>query len=107
MGKNVGLLFEDFYNENILEYFKSFTGAKRRFTETFAGNNVIIDDYAHHPNEVKSTINAISQKYPDKDIIGSVKIKDYDNCVSYLEAVIYHFDLSLTNKQYYYLLLQK
>ena len=50
--------------------FKEFKGAKRRFTETIVGNNVIIDDYAHHPNEVKSTINAIRQKYPDKKIIG-------------------------------------
>ena len=46
------------YNE-VAKYFKEFKGAKRRFTETFAGNNVIIDDYAHHPNEVKSCINAI------------------------------------------------
>ena len=51
------------------KYFKEFKGAKRRFTETIVGNNVIIDDYAHHPNEVKSTINAIKQKYPDKLII--------------------------------------
>ena len=32
-------------------------------------NNIIIDDYAHHPNEIKSTINAIKQKYPNKQII--------------------------------------
>ena len=62
------------YYENIdpLEvntHFKTFTGAKRRFTETFVGNNVIIDDYGHHPNEVKSTINAIKQKYPNKLIV--------------------------------------
>lgn len=53
----------------INEYFKTFKGAKRRFTETVVGNNIIIDDYAHHPNEIKSTINAIKQKYPDKLII--------------------------------------
>ena len=63
------------YYENIKayevdNYFKSFKGAKRRFTETFVGNNVIIDDYAHHPNEIKSTINAIQQKYPTKTIVG-------------------------------------
>ena len=62
------------YYENIdpievNKHFKTFTGAKRRFTETFVGNNVIIDDYGHHPNEVKSTINAIKQKYPNKLII--------------------------------------
>ena len=61
--------FEGLDNDIVQKHFKSFTGAKRRFTETIAGNNIIIDDYAHHPNEVKSTINAIKQKYPDKDII--------------------------------------
>ena len=61
--------FEGLDASKVLEVFKTFTGAKRRFSETFAGNNVIIDDYAHHPNEVKSTINAIRQKYPEKKII--------------------------------------
>jgi len=46
-----------------------FKGAKRRFTETIIGNNIIIDDYAHHPNEVMATIEAIRQKYEDKKII--------------------------------------
>jgi len=62
------------YHENIdahevEKHFKTFHGAKRRFTETLVGNNVIIDDYGHHPNEVKSTINAIKQKYPNKLIV--------------------------------------
>lgn len=48
---------------------KNFTGAKRRFTETIVGNNILIDDYAHHPNEVNATIEAIKQKYPDKKIV--------------------------------------
>jgi len=62
------------YYENIdaievNEYFQTFNGAKRRFTETFVNKNIIIDDYAHHPNEIKSTINAIKQKYPNKLIV--------------------------------------
>ena len=35
-----------------------FKGAKRRFTETKVGNNVIIDDYAHHPTEIAATLEA-------------------------------------------------
>lgn len=61
--------FEGMASDEVAKYFKTFTGAKRRFTETICGSNIIIDDYAHHPNEVKSTINAIRQKYPDKQII--------------------------------------
>ena len=48
---------------------KEFKGAKRRFTETIVGNNIIIDDYAHHPNEVKATIDSIRQKYNDKKLV--------------------------------------
>lgn len=46
-----------------------FRGAKRRFSETVIGDNVVIDDYAHHPNEVRATLEAVRQKYPDKEIV--------------------------------------
>lgn len=61
--------YEGIDSKLINQEFSSFKGAKRRFTETVVNNNVIIDDYAHHPNEIKSTINAIKQKYPGKKII--------------------------------------
>lgn len=61
--------YENIDSSLVQKYFQTFTGAKRRFTETVVKNNIIIDDYAHHPNEIKSTINAIMQKYPDKLII--------------------------------------
>ena len=46
---------------------------QRRFKEEIIGNNVIIDDYAHHPAEVKVTIKAARQKYPDKKIVAIFK----------------------------------
>ena len=61
--------YENISSEEVTKYFKTFKGAKRRFTETICGNNIIIDDYAHHPNEVKATINAAHQKYPGKTIV--------------------------------------
>ncbi len=48
---------------------KTFEGAKRRFNEIEAGSNIIIDDYAHHPNEMKATLKAVKQKYPNKKVI--------------------------------------
>lgn len=55
---------------NVLqENLANFIGAKRRFHITKINNNIIIDDYAHHPNEVKATINSVKQKYPDKKIV--------------------------------------
>lgn len=61
--------YEGIESKLVGNYFESFSGAKRRFSETFVKDNIIIDDYAHHPNEVKATINAIKQKYPDKFIV--------------------------------------
>ena len=47
--------------------------AKRRFIEEKFMSNIIIDDYAHHPTEVKVTIEAAKKKYPDKQIIALFK----------------------------------
>ncbi len=54
----------------IEERLKTFKGAKRRFKETKVLDNIIIDDYAHHPNEIKSLIEGAKQKYKNKQIIG-------------------------------------
>ena len=55
--------------KDVNRVFKEFKGAKRRFSETIVGDSIIIDDYAHHPNEVKSTLKAVKQKYPDKKVV--------------------------------------
>lgn len=59
--------------KEVSKQLKTFKGAERRFKETIIGNNVLIDDYAHHPTEVKVTIKAARQKYPDKKIIAVFK----------------------------------
>ena len=61
--------YERFDAKEVNSVLKNFKGAKRRFTETVVKDSIIIDDYAHHPNEVKSTIKAINQKYPDKKVV--------------------------------------
>ena len=61
--------YERIEAKDVAKYLKTFEGAKRRFSETVVGNSVIVDDYAHHPTEVKLTIRAAKQKYPDKKII--------------------------------------
>ncbi len=64
---------------------KTFTGADRRFKETFIGNNVLIDDYAHHPTEVKVTIKAARQKYPDKEIVAVFKAHTFSRVQEFAE----------------------
>lgn len=47
----------------------SFMGPKRRFEFWFkAPGKAIIDDYAHHPDELKASIKSVKALYPDKKI---------------------------------------
>lgn len=51
----------------------SFPGVKRRFTTEVEGENVYIDDYAHHPTAVAYMIEAARIKYPGKKVIAIFK----------------------------------
>lgn len=46
-----------------------FMGVKRRFSERVLGNQVMIDDYAHHPTEIEVTLKAARQKYPTRRVV--------------------------------------
>lgn len=65
--------YERLEAKDVAKYLKTFKGAKRRFKENVIEDIVTIDDYAHHPTEVKVTIRAARQKYPNKKIIAILK----------------------------------
>lgn len=55
--------------EEIKEAMGSFMGVKRRFEFHLKNENIIyIDDYAHHPQELKAAIVSIKALYPDKKL---------------------------------------
>ncbi|MEJ1517252.1 UDP-N-acetylmuramate--L-alanine ligase [Bacillus cereus] len=54
---------------SVVNRFATFGGVKRRFNETVVGDNVVIDDYAHHPTEIKATLQSIRLKYPNKKAV--------------------------------------
>jgi UDP-N-acetylmuramate--alanine ligase len=46
-----------------------FKGVKRRFEyKVKTANKVLIDDYAHHPEELRACINSVRQMYPGKKL---------------------------------------
>ncbi|WP_084030255.1 UDP-N-acetylmuramate--L-alanine ligase [Atopobacter phocae] len=53
----------------VKEQLLTFKGVKRRFSEKRVNDMIIIDDYAHHPQEIRATLDAAHQKYPDKEIV--------------------------------------
>ena len=63
--------------DKIKELLKDFKNAERRFQEEKVGNSIIIDDYAHHPTEIRVTLEAAKAKYPDKDIVAIFKPNTY------------------------------
>ncbi len=57
--------------QEIRKSVSSFSGAQRRFDVRIKKNNFIyIDDYAHHPNEIKAFIESLRFQYPNKRITG-------------------------------------
>ena len=55
----------------IAEALRSFKGVKRRFDYRIKTDTIVyIDDYAHHPEELRAAITATKSLYPDKKITG-------------------------------------
>lgn len=93
----------------IEQAFAHYVGPKRRYVVEEYADTVFIDDYAHHPTEVKVTLSATRQRYPDKKIIAIFKphrasrvkyfAKDFKKALS-LADEIYLLDFtSIDDKQ--------
>lgn len=53
--------------DELREGMKSFRGVKRRFDFHIKSDKIVfLDDYAHHPNELKSSIESIRRLYADR-----------------------------------------
>lgn len=61
--------YENIDPKIIAEGLSTFDGVKRRFNQKVLGNQVLIDDYAHHPTEINATISAARQKFPEREIV--------------------------------------
>lgn len=66
----------------------TFHGAKRRFKEEVFGDIVVIDDYAHHPTEIRVTLEAARQKYPDKELVAIFLPNTYSRTLALLNDFI-------------------
>ena len=58
-------------DEELRHAMATFKGAKRRFDFLLKTDNlVMIDDYAHHPDELSASISSVKELYPDKKVLG-------------------------------------
>ncbi|MBS4216794.1 UDP-N-acetylmuramate--L-alanine ligase [Bacillus sp. FJAT-49711] len=77
--------YEEINVEVLQSQLKTFGGVKRRFTEKVIGNQVLVDDYAHHPVEIKATINAARQKYPNSQIVAVFQPHTFTRTQTFLQ----------------------
>ena len=76
----------------IKEALETFVNAARRFVLIEEKKNVIIDDYAHHPTEIKATLKAARNKYKNKKIIAIFKPNVYSRFVNFKDQYIEAFN---------------
>lgn len=81
--KNLGI-----EQEKIQAAFKTFQNAQRRFAIEKIKDTIIIDDYAHHPTEIKVTLEGVKQKFPDKKIVVVFKPNTYSRTKDFTNQFI-------------------
>ncbi|MBQ6477393.1 MAG: UDP-N-acetylmuramate--L-alanine ligase [Bacilli bacterium] len=74
--------------DNIYKALSNFQNAKRRMETTVIDDTTIIDDYAHHPTEIKVTLEAVRQKYPDKKIVVVFRPNTYSRFANFKDEFI-------------------
>ncbi len=77
----------------------SYSGVYRRFNTVYKSNTTVyMDDYAHHPSELKASIQSIKELYPERKITGIFQphlysrtkdfASDFANSLSMLDELI-------------------
>ncbi|MEQ6388727.1 UDP-N-acetylmuramate--L-alanine ligase [Bacillaceae bacterium S4-13-58] len=78
---------------------KTFRGVKRRFSEKKHNDQILVDDYAHHPKEIEATIDSARKKYPGREIIAIFQPHTFSRTRTFLNE----FAESLKLADYVYL----
>jgi len=77
----------------IKESLENFKNASRRFEIKHDRDVTVIDDYAHHPTEIKATLSAAKELYPDRRIITVFQPHRYSRVSSLFEEFSKSFDI--------------
>jgi UDP-N-acetylmuramate--alanine ligase len=77
--------YEGIPSNIVQERLSTYSGVKRRFTETKIGNNVLVDDYAHHPTEIRATVQSARQKYPDRKLVAIFQPHTFSRTEAFLQ----------------------
>ncbi|MBP7506644.1 MAG: UDP-N-acetylmuramate--L-alanine ligase [Prolixibacteraceae bacterium] len=80
--------------ERIKEAASKYQGVQRRFDICFRSNSKLyIDDYAHHPEEIRATIESVKELYPGKKILGVFQPHLYSRTKDFVDEFAGSLDL--------------
>lgn len=77
--------YENIPAEIIQEQFSSYGGVNRRFTQSEVGGRILIDDYAHHPTEIRATLQSARQKFPDRELVAVFQPHTFSRTQTFLQ----------------------
>lgn len=74
----IGVVPDDFYRE-----IASFTGASNRLEKIAETDTcVAYKDFAHSPSKLKATINAVRERYPDKQLVACMELHTFSSLMA-------------------------
>ncbi|PKE34144.1 UDP-N-acetylmuramate--L-alanine ligase [Macrococcoides caseolyticum] len=85
-------------NAAVKHALSTFGGVKRRFSEKIQDEQILIDDYAHHPTEIKATLQSAHLKYPERKVIAIFQPHTFSRTSAFLED--FANSLKLADKVY-------
>ena len=97
--EQIGVKPEDFYRE-----IATFTGASNRLELIDEiGNNVAYKDFAHSPSKLRATVNAVRERYPEKQLVAAMELHtfsslmadflpQYEGCMAQADVALVYFN---------------
>ena len=76
--QQIGVNPEDFYRE-----ISTFTGASNRLELIDEiGTNVAYKDFAHSPSKLRATVNAVRERYPEKQLVAAMELHTFSSLMA-------------------------
>ncbi|MCQ2348624.1 MAG: Mur ligase domain-containing protein [Paludibacteraceae bacterium] len=76
--QQIGIQPADFYRE-----IASFTGASNRLEKIAeTADSVAYKDFAHSPSKLKATVNAVRERYPDKQLVACMELHTFSSLMA-------------------------
>jgi len=84
----------DISPELIRQAMETFSGIQRRFERTYFGDGILVDDYAHHPQEIAATLEGARSCWPDKHFVTIFQPHRYTRSRDLMKGFFRAFDIS-------------